>query len=158
MVVSLCQVSREFLVAMGFITHCSESCEDSINIYSWIYCSPGHNCKVENFFFSCVLSLTETCLPNVGMALCSFLHLCPFYSWCRESLQQQLQTTLLLFFFFFLDKEISKLTCFSIEQGIFLLHCLILLLSFLNSFVQGKRLQYGYLIWFFLGGGILKYF
>lgn len=74
--VSLCQVSRESRVAMGYITRCSESREDSINIYSWIYSSPGHNCKVENFSFSCVLSLTEACLPNVGMALClSFLQL-----------------------------------------------------------------------------------
>lgn len=117
--VSLCQVSRESLVAMGFITHCSESREDSINIYSWVYCSPGHNCKVENFFFSCVLSLTETCLPNVGTALCSFLHLCPFYSWCRESLQQLLQTTLLLFIFFFQIKKSLNWHVFQLNRKSF---------------------------------------
>ena len=131
--ISLCQASRDSLVASS---HIAKSCEDS-----WIYCCPGHNCKVENFFFICVLCLTETCLPNVGTTLCSLLRLCPSYNWCWNHCNNFFKPFLFCSFFFFSDKEISKLTCFSIEQEIFLLYFLIHRLSFLNSFVQGRKLK-----------------
>lgn len=157
--VSLCQISRESRGAMGYITRCSESREDSINIYSWIYSSPGHNCKVENFSFSCVLSLTEACLPNVGTALCSFLNLCPFYSWCRESLQHRLQTTLLLFFFFFFQiKKSLNWHVFHLNRKSFFYIVWYLSSAFLILLYRGGDSSMAILFDFFVcGGGILKY-
>lgn len=155
--VSLCQASRDSLVASS---HIAKSCEDS-----WIYCCPGHNCKVENFFFICVLCLTETCLPNVGTTLCSLLRLCPSYNWCWNHCNNFFKPFLFCSFFFFQIKKSLNWHVFQLNRKSFFYIFWYIASAFLILLYRGgswrtfhQRLQYGYFIWFLGEGGNSKIF